>query len=59
MPNWTYDDGFSDFGKLSCGRCMKFFNMDKRGEVPEHECIGGRYRSESNGLERHRPVKVE
>jgi len=40
MPNWTDDDGFNWFGKLSCKRCLAVFKAEK-GEVPVHECLGG------------------
>ncbi len=52
MPNWTDDDGFSWFFKDSCQRCSRIFDIEK-DEIPEHNCIGGRYKStSSNGMYR-------
>lgn len=58
MPSWTDDEGYNWFNKLECKRCLQRFGVDKRGEVPVHDCIGGRYRSESDVGEYHYPVRV-
>lgn len=44
MPNWTTEDGFSWFGKDKCKRCGVIFDLEN-DEIPEHNCIGGRYKS--------------
>ena len=58
MPNWTNEDGESDFDKLSCKRCLQKFHHDKRGEVPPHKCHGGVYDSFSSGGEHHTPRRI-
>lgn len=57
MPNWTDDEGRNWFGKLECKRCLQIFEAGPDGEIPVHDCLGGRYRSESSGGEYHYPVK--
>jgi len=58
MPNWTDDEGYNWFGKLECKRCLVRFDHDKNGEIPAHDCIGGRYCSVSIGAEHHLPKKL-
>lgn len=59
MPNWTDKDGTSWFGKLECKRCLQMFASDSYGEVPEHPCHGGIFRSVSVTLgEYHTPMFV-
>lgn len=57
MPNWIDDEGYNWFGKLQCKRCSGRFDAVK-GEIPVHDCIGGRYKSASYGSEYHVPVWV-
>jgi hypothetical protein len=59
MPSWTDEEGYNWFNKLECKRCLQRFDADKRGEVPVHDCIGGRFRSDSDAIEHHYPVRVE
>lgn len=48
MPNWTDEDtGVSVFGKLECKRCFQEFASTSYGEIPEHSCLGGIFRSHS------------
>jgi hypothetical protein len=49
MPNWTDENGYDWFSKLECKRCLQRFETDDQGEVPPHDCIGGRWRSVSGG----------
>ena len=58
MPNWTDDERFNWFKILECKRCLGRFDEDDRGEIPEHECLGGIYRSESSYYEYHYPVFI-
>lgn len=44
MPSWTSEDGFSWFGKDKCKRCGSIFDLEN-DEIPEHNCINGRYKS--------------
>jgi len=53
MPNWTGDDGVSDFGKLTCKRCNQMFKYDKHGEVPVHKCLNEYAKSKSMHGEYH------
>lgn len=57
-PNWTDDDGRDWFNKLECKRCLHVFDAVD-GEVPEHDCIGSRWKSESKDGEHHTPIQVE
>jgi len=58
MPNWTDENGYSWFNKLECKRCLDRFDTDERGEIPEHDCLDGRWKSESVFPEHHMPVFV-
>ena len=58
MPNWTDETGYDWFNKLECKRCLNRFEIDKRGEIPVHDCHGGRYDSVSTGGEWHLPRKL-
>lgn len=59
MPNWTKEDGTSDFGKLACKRCFEKFAPDKHGEIPPHACLGPElWSSKSNDGQWHVPVPV-
>lgn len=58
MPNWTTDEtGESRFNLLECKRCLQDFEPVK-GEIPEHKCLGGIYKSESKNGEYYKPVRV-
>ena len=57
MPNWTDDEGNNWFNRTECKRCLKVFEL-KDGEIPVHECIGGRFCSKSSYGEYHLPVYV-
>lgn len=59
MPNWTDETGYDWFGKLRCKRCNGRFDAEK-GEVPEHDCIGGRFKSgpDPDGVTSHTPIWV-
>lgn len=44
MPNWTDDEGFSWFMKVSCKRCLQVFDLndydhDPNGGIPCHKCL--------------------
>jgi len=58
MPNWSDDEGFSWFNKLSCKRCLVVFEPDGKGEVPLHECLGGYFTSYFDGHTYHTPKFV-
>lgn len=58
MPSWIDEGGYDWFGKIECKRCHGRFETDKNGEVPAHKCIGGIYKSDSNGREWHYPVRI-
>lgn len=59
MPNWTDDDGVDWFGKIECKRCLSVFNSNEEGEVPIHQCLGGKYYTSGyDGLVHHYPIEV-
>lgn len=58
--NTTDEGGNNRFGVLTCRRCLADFGADELvgGEIPEHECLGLRCKSESSGGEHHYVVVV-
>lgn len=59
MPSWTDENGYDWFNKLECKRCLQRFDA-VNGEVPEHDCLGGRFKSgpDPNGTTNHTPIYV-
>ena len=59
MPNWTDDEGRDWFDKIECKRCLQRFGTVD-GEVPEHDCNGGRFKSgpDPDGVTHHAPIYV-
>jgi hypothetical protein len=56
--NTIDETGYDWFMMLECKRCLCRFDVDKNGEVPVHDCIGGRYTSETKNGEHHLPKCV-
>ncbi len=58
MPSWTDENGYDWFGKLECKRCLQRFDAVD-GEVPVHDCLGGRFTSGTDETgTHHTPVYV-
>lgn len=57
MPSWTDEEGYDWYGKLECKRCLRRMTAD-HGEVPPHDCLGGRWASQSYTEVMHVPVPV-
>jgi len=57
MPNWTNEAGENRFNILECKRCLQDFTP-VNGEIPTHNCIGGKYRSETSIDGINHPVYV-
>lgn len=58
MPSWTDESGYNWFGKIECKRCSKRF-VEENGEVPVHDCIGGRFTSFSANGDHHMPTPAK
>jgi hypothetical protein len=58
MPSWIDEGGYNWYGKLECKRCLCRFDADESGQIPEHDCIRGRYKSENQDEVYYVPVCV-